>query len=360
MVEFVVRVPEMTPPESSVFVAGDGPLLGEWHADRTTLELLEDGTYRTRLDLPVGFRGRFLVTLGHWRDAENDGRGGELAPRELHFDRQRRVEVNVSGWGRECVRYYHDFSSRFLPHPRTISVWLPPGYDLAPAQRYPVLYMQDGQNLFDAETAFAGNPWRADEIAEREVRGGRVQPLLIVGIANTVDRIREYGPRQFEENGEDRSRDYGRFVVEEVKPFIDATYRTLPGAEHAGVGGSSMGGLISLHLCQWYPDVFRHCAALSPSLWWDREFFLRTMADSPEWLERCRVWADMGTREGASEAGMKAMSRRVRRLAEHFKQRELREEERFHFEEVEGGMHNETAWGGRFDRVLRFLFGSED
>ena len=180
----------------------------------------------------------------------------------------------------------------------------PPGYDLATERRYPVLYMNDGQNLFDPETAFAGNPWWADEVAEREVRAGRVRPLIIVGIANTVDRILEYGPRQFNENGEDdRSRAYGRFVVEEVKPFIDATYRTRPDGENTGVGGSSMGGLISLHLCRCYPDLFHFCAALSPSLWWDREYFLRTMADSPEWLGRCRVWADMGSREGASEAG---------------------------------------------------------
>ena len=359
MVEFVVRVPEITPPESSIFLAGDGPLFGEWHPDRVTLEQSEDGTYRASLELPVGFRGRFLVTLGRWRDAENDGRG-ELAPRELHVSHRHTIEVNVAGWGRDCVQYHHDFASRFLPYPRTISVWLPPGYDLATEQRYPVLYMHDGQNLFDPETAFAGNPWWADEVAEREVRAGRVRPLIIVGIANTVDRIREYGPRQFDENESDRSRDYGRFVVEEVKPFIDATYRTRPDGENTGVGGSSMGGLVSLYLCRWYPDVFHRCAALSPSLWWDREFFLRTMADSPEWLERCWVWADMGTREGASEAGMKAMARRVRRLAEHFRRRGLREGAQFHFEEVEGGMHNEAAWGGRFDRVLRFLFESDD
>jgi predicted alpha/beta superfamily hydrolase len=256
------------------------------------------------------------------------------------------------------IRYHHDFASRFVAHPRTISVWLPPGYDPDPARRFPVLYMQDGQNLFDPETAFAGNPWHADEVAEREVSAGRVRPLLIVGIANTPDRIREYGPRPSGVAGEeDRSRDYGRFLVEDVKPFIDATYRTLPGAENTGVGGSSMGGLIALHLCQWYPDVFGRCAALSPSLWWDREYLLRHAAEPSGWLTRCRVWADMGTREGATEAGMRAMVRRVQRLARLFA-RHGASADQTHFEEIEGGTHNETAWGGRFDRVLRFLFGA--
>jgi predicted alpha/beta superfamily hydrolase len=265
---------------------------------------------------------------------------------------------NPADGGRSDIRHHRDFAARFLPHTRTLSVWLPPGYDPGAARRFPVLYMQDGQNLFDPETAFAGNPWYADRVAEREVRAGRVRPFIIVGIANTADRLREYGPRQpGPDQGEDLSREYGRFVVEEVKPFIDATYRTLPGAENTGVGGSSMGGLIALHLCKWYPHVFGLCAALSPSLWWDREYFLRTVGESPEWLRHCRVWVDAGTREGETDAATRATAKRVRRLADQFARHGPRDGGRFHCEEVEGGTHDEAAWGGRFDRVLRFLFG---
>src|SRR5205814_1751320 len=107
--------------------------------------------------------------------------------------------------------------------------------------------------------------------------------------------LREYGPlRPGRKPTDDLSREYGRFLVEEVKPFIDAEFRTLPDAEHTGIGGSSMGGLIALHLCQWYPNVFRRCAAMSPALWWDREYFLRNVSVSPEWLDHCRVWVDTG------------------------------------------------------------------
>ncbi len=356
MVEFVVRVPEIEP-EQSVFLAGDGPAFGEWCARGVPLERGDDDTHRAILNLPLGFRGQFQVTLGRWRDVEGDSRGNEVPPRELHVSGPQTVEMEVAGWGRDGHFYHTDFASRFLPHTRTISVWLPPGYALDPARRFPVLYMQDGQNLFDPETAFAGNPWFADEVADREVRAGRVRPVIIVGVANTVDRLREYGPRQPGlDQEEDLSREYGRFVVEEVKPFIDATYRTLPDADHTGIGGSSMGGLISLHLSKSYPNAFTRCAALSPSLWWDRESFLRNVGVDPEWLERCRVWVDMGTHEGATEAGMRAMERRVARLAQALRDHGLREEEQFHAEEVDGGTHNETAWGGRFDRVLRFLF----
>ncbi len=358
MVEFVVRVPEFTTPSQPVFLAGDGPQLGGWSADRVPLERWGDGTHRTRLALLPGFRGRFLVTLGRWRDAESDGKGHERPPREFTVAGSHTFEASVAGWGRNSVRLHHGFGSKFLPQPRTLSVWLPPGYELGPErQRFPVLYMHDGQNLFDPHTAFAGNPWWADEVAEREIRAGRVRPLLIVGVANTADRLREYGPRRCgKDRAGDLSREYGRFLVEEVKPFIDATYRTLPEPEHTGVGGSSLGALISLHLCKWYPGVFGRCAALSPSLWWDREYFRQTLAVSPEWLARCRVWLDMGTREGEKAMGAATMVDRARRLTRELSRRGMREGMGFRHEEIEGGLHNEAAWGGRLDRVLRFLF----
>src|SRR5215471_4958007 len=158
MVEFVVRVPDNTPPESRVYLAGDSPVLGEWSARGVALEPGDDGTHRASLDLPLGFNGRFLITLGTWREVENGGRGHELPPRELHVTGPLAVEVYVRGWGRSSIHYHPDFASQFLPHSRTLSVWLPPGYDLEPERHFPVFYMQDGQNLYDPETAFAGNP----------------------------------------------------------------------------------------------------------------------------------------------------------------------------------------------------------
>jgi predicted alpha/beta superfamily hydrolase len=355
MIQFLVRVPEATSPDRPLFLAGDGPALGDWSACGVPLERDDDGTYRAAVDLPAGFRGYFLVTGGRWRQVEADGHSPEPVPRELHVGGPATVEVHVHAWGRHSVQYHPDFASNFLPHPRTLAVWLPPGYHRDPARRFPVLYMGDGQNLFDPETAFAGNAWFADDVAEREVRAGRVEPLILVGVANSPDRLQEYGPRQ----AGDMAHDYGRFLVEEVKPFIDAEYRTLTGPEHTGVGGSSMGGLIALHLCQWYPDVFGRCAAMSPALWWEHGYFLRNLMAAPEWLDRCRVWLDMGTREGDTEAGMRAMVRRVRRLARLFERHGMREGEHFHVEVIEGGLHNEAAWSGRFDRVLRFLFGTD-
>lgn len=355
MTEFVVRVPDHTPADRRAFLAGDGPL-GDWSATGVPLDRWDDGTHRARVDLPHGFRGRFLVTLGRWREAESDGYGHEIAPRAVSAE-SHHVEAHVRGWDQTSVEYHHEFASRFDLAARTISVWLPPGYGLDPHRRFPTFYMHDGQNLFDAHTAFAGNPWRADEVAEREVRAGRVPPLVIVGVANSADRLHEYGPRRCgADRARDHSRDYGRFLVEEVKPFVDGLYRTLPGPEHTGVGGSSMGGLISLHLCKWYPNVFARCAALSPSLWWDREYFLHTANVSPAWLERCRVWLDVGDREAGTPAGSRATMGRVHRLAGLLTKHGLRADRLRHLE-VPDGFHNEAHWGARFDQVLQFLFG---
>ena len=123
---------------------------------------------------------------------------------------------------------------------------------------------------------------------------GRIAPVLVVAVHNTAARTDEYTPTAITEaqpdgtvwKGGGKAPLYGRFLVEELKPFIDRTYRTLPGREHTAVGGSSMGGLISLFLCKWYPEEFGLCAAVSPSLWWDRELLLRQTAKDPSWAAR--------------------------------------------------------------------------
>jgi predicted alpha/beta superfamily hydrolase len=348
MVEFVARaagVPSWEP----VYLTGDHDRLGRWKADGVRLDW-SDGAFRTHLDLPAGERVNYLFTRGSWRQGELDANGREHLPRPLVVQPGLLVDAEVPAWGRQSVRYHPDFPSAFLPHPHTLTVHLPPGYDHDPHRRYPVLYLHDGQNLFDAHTAFAGVPWRCDETAEQLARLGEITPLIQVGIANTPDRLKEYGPV---DGPDDLSDAYGRFLIEEVKPFIDTAYRTRPGAEHTGVCGSSLGGLISLELARRHPGVFTRCAALSPSLWWDHERLLGHLGDRPHELAHGRVWLDMGTQEGPSDGGLPPMVRRARRLAFHLR---AFPPEQFRYTEVDGGMHNEWAWAGRFPDVLRFLF----
>jgi len=171
------------------------------------------------------------------------------------------------------VPYFPDYGSQFLPHRRPIIVWTPPGYEHG-HQHYPVFYLHDGQNLFDPATAFGGIPWRCDETAHRVIAEGSARPMILVGVGNSPDRLREYGPRRSGHEA-NLARPYGRFLTEELKPFIDRAFRTLPGPQDTAVGGSSMGGLISLYLCRWYPKIFGLCGAVSPSLWWGKQAFLK-------------------------------------------------------------------------------------
>lgn len=353
MTEFVVRVPPDTPPDA--FLCGDGDALGRWTPWAVRLEPWGDRTRRARLALPPG-RVRYAVTLGRWRAVEGTADGHEVAVRELDTFGPTVVDVRVAGWGRTAVRYHADIRSPHLPHARPISVWLPPGYDLDRDRRYPVFYLHDGQNLFDAETAFAGNPWRADETADVLARTGEIEPVILVGVGNSPDRLDEYGPRRGHAVGPDLSAGYGRFLVEELKPFIDREYRTRPGPTDTAVGGSSMGGLISLHLARWHPEVFGKCAAVSPSLWWEREHFLRTVRYRTDWVRHVKIWLDMGTREGHTEAGMVAGARRARHLAAAFEAIGRRPGRDFYFLEIDGGGHSEHDWAMRFDRVLKYLF----
>ena len=160
--------------------------------------------------------------------------------------------------------------------PRDVTVWLPPGYD-APDASYPVLYMHDGQNLFDASRAPYGAEWGVDEHVARLAATGQIRTPIVVGIGNTPLRLREYIPAnliralpddmradvQAIYGGEPMSDGYVRFLVEELKPFIDSAYRTRPDRDDTVIMGSSMGGLISMYALMQHPEVFGGAACVS-------------------------------------------------------------------------------------------------
>jgi predicted alpha/beta superfamily hydrolase len=226
---------------------------------------------------------------------------------------------------------------------------LPAGYD-RPDARYPVLYLQDGQNLFDAATAFYGNEWRADAIADQAIRAGRVEPLILVGLYNTgVRRISEYTPTRdphMRKGG--KAERYAQMLAREVKPFIDHTYRTRKSAGDTGVGGSSLGALVSLAAGLRYPRVFGKLALMSPSVWWDEHSIL-SLIEAWTPARRPRVWLDTGTAEGSNPAKVVADAR-LMRDALVAKGCDL------HYEEAEGREHNEAAWSARFGGMLEYLF----
>jgi len=254
------------------------------------------------------------------------------------------------------IQQHAQFESRSLHNRRDVLVYLPPGYSRALRRRYPVLYLQDGQNMFDAATAFGGVEWGADETAQRSIQRKWIEPLIIVAVANTGNnRIHEYAPtRGVIETTAPRTRRsrgglrrYGRFLIEELKPFIDRTYRTRPDGESTGLGGSSLGGLATLALGLWYPQVFSRLAVLSPSIWWDKCVICRMVDELPEKLP-LKIWLDTGTEEPGWE--------RARDLRDRLVERGWRLDDDLQFTEVTGAGHSEGAWAARFESVLRYLY----
>jgi predicted alpha/beta superfamily hydrolase len=244
-----------------------------------------------------------------------------------------------------------NFHSRFLPDDRDIEVYLPEAYTSDPTRRFPVFYLHDGQNLFDGRSSYlADRTWRAHTTADRLTRAGLIEPVILVGINNTgVHRMAEYTPtRDPRLRGGDGDR-YGRLLLEELKPLIDRTSRTLPGPAHTALGGSSLGGLISLYLGLCYPEVFGKLAILSPSLWWDNRSILRLLNETRT-RPNLRLWLDMGTAEGLRHL------RDTDLLHRRLLQRGWRDGADLHYVRIPGGLHNEDAWAARFDQVLRFLF----
>ncbi len=249
-------------------------------------------------------------------------------------------------------RTHAKFHSRFLPTDRDVLVYLPPGYASDEGRRYPVLYLHDGQNLFDGATSFvAGQEWRVDETAQALILAGAVEPVIVVGVYHAgKGRVEEYTPSadpRFKVGG--KADLYGRLLVEELKPFIDSRYRTKTGAGDTGLGGSSLGGLVTMYLGLRFPQVFGKLAVVSPSVWWDGRRILadvKALASKP----RARVWLDMGTDEGANAVGD------ARLLRDALVAQGWNLGGDLNYFEAQGGKHSEAAWALRVEPILRFLF----
>lgn len=247
-----------------------------------------------------------------------------------------------------------DFRSQALGGQRRVWVYLPPTYEKEPQRRFPVLYLHDGQNVFDGATAFiAGKEWRVDETAEGLLwDGGQLEPLIVVALDNGGERrLDEYTPVPDPDRRMGGQADaYGRALIGELKPWIDREYRTRPGPESTGIGGSSLGGLVSLYLGLSHPEVFSRIAALSTSVWWADRFIVGFVDRLPA-PTGARIWTDIGTREDGRRAVDDA-----RALRDALVRKGWREGVDLRYVEVEGARHDEEAWAGRSADVLRFLF----
>jgi predicted alpha/beta superfamily hydrolase len=272
----------------------------------------------------------------------------------LPFSPELTAELAAAGPGQ--LHKHEKFSSRFLAKKRDLIVYTPGIYEKRPDLQFPVLYLEDGQNLFDPATSFIpGVYWQVGETADALIAQGAIQPLVIVGIYNTgKQRVNEYTPTRDRKLGGGKADKYGRLLVEELQPFIESRYRIAQGPENKGLGGSSLGGLLTIYLGMQYPQVFGRLAVLSPSVWWNHRAILQSVARA-KLPQRPRIWLDVGTSEGGTRT-----VEHVTALRDALLQKGWQENRDLHFEIFPGAQHNEAAWAQRVGPLLQFLFPASD
>jgi enterochelin esterase-like enzyme len=253
----------------------------------------------------------------------------------------------------------HEFRSRVFRNTRFLRIWLPRGYDDRENadRRYPVLYLNDGQNLFEPATSFTGIEWQVDEAADKLIREGAIAPMIVVGIDNAGRaRIREYMPHRSLHPMMMRvqGKHYPDFLMREVMPFVSHNYRVATGPENTGLGGSSLGASIALYTVIARPGAIGRLLLESPSLWASHRQLITDSRGVRIWPER--VFLAAGTAEAGSAQRSRTVVDDVRELAGILR-RAVLSEKRLRLAIEDGAGHNESAWAGRFPEALQFLFG---
>jgi predicted alpha/beta superfamily hydrolase len=238
-----------------------------------------------------------------------------------------------------------EFEMPGLDRLRKIRVYLPPNYSSS-EKSFPVLYMHDGQNLFDDKTSYVGE-WGVDE-ALNQLQNQNKLSLIVVGVDNgQAQRMNELSPWQNNKYGVAEGEQYMQFIVEQVKPYIDSHYRTLADQQNTAIMGSSMGGLISHYAILKYPNTFSKAGIFSPSFWYSEQVYKFTEQNAPD--EKARLFYLMGGNEGSdSVANMEKMVHQIKRQGHSA--------DRVYSDVVAGGEHNEQFWRANFERAVLWLF----
>ncbi len=339
------------PEPKTVYISGDCEALGDWKADVVPLDRQDDGSWTKTFPFNEGDDIEFKITRGDWALEAVNADGSIPANTKLRVTGDKTVHVHVAKWRDEAVKPQGQITGKVVYHrrmeaegllPRDVLVWLPPGYDTAVEKRYPVLYMHDGQQVFDPATSTWGIDWQVDETATKLIAEGKMKEIIVVAAACTKDRFEEYATTP-------KGELYRKFLIGKLKPFIDQTYRTLPDRENTAVMGSSMGGLASFLLAWYRPDVFSMAGCLSPAF---RDTILREVEayDGPP--KNVKIYMDNGGvgLERDLQVGTDRMLELLPKKGFVFG-RDL-----VWFQDL-SAEHNEAAWAARVNMPLLYFFG---
>ena len=353
--------PPNTPTNSSIFIAGN---FNGWNPQHKNFQFQKNEKgYFLELSLSTGSYD-YKITRGGWDTVECTKDGKDIGNRTLKVDADVKVEVSVDGWkdlfssslmakkstANKNVRIID--TAFFIPQlnrKRRVWVYLPPSYNNS-TQKYPVLYMHDGQNVFDDATSFAGE-WGVDEAMD--TLGLKTKECIVVGIDNGGDkRLNEYCPYDFDLNGIGTNNKtnvgeggkYVDFLVKTLKPFIDKKYRTIKGKNNTFTAGSSMGGLISLYAVLKYPKVFAGAGVFSPAFWVGPKIFDEIKAKGKK--VKTKIYFYAGDEEGET---MVPMTIRAFNEMHRVSKSQMCEVIR------SGGKHNEARWRIEFPLFYEWL-----
>ena len=369
-----LTVPEDVGP---VYLTGNQDQLGPWRPDAHQVQ--GDGPERSaQFSVPSGTQFEYKFTLGTWDRQALGPLGGALPNFQAQVDGPLEIHHEIAGlkvdpetymddWQGSGVQgtlvYWKDVASNHLPLTHHVGIWLPPGYDAS--ERYPVLYMHDGQNLFDPRLTGSGEIWDVDDAIVRLVDSGTIPPLIVVGVFNTADRGLEYSPWHGAPN-------YANFLIEELMPRVNESFSTLTGPDHTTVMGSSAGGLLSYFLVSNHPEVFGACGCISSHFPLSEAmvrnfsspetagetldqtpFIVRDIEKGLRVPKGVRYWFDYGTE------GLDAQYHEPHKAVHAWLLGQgLEEGKDFVIRSYEGAAHNEQSWRERLEDPLTFLFAS--
>ncbi len=356
-VTFVIQsLPSYTPPEDFIYIAGS---FNGWNPGDINYRLSKNDQDKWWITLAAGSQGasiQYKFTRGSWETVEKGPNGEELNNRNFIFGNGDTVNVVIANWNQggggstaadNVIVMDEDFEMPQLGRNRRIWLYLPPDYETS-GKDYPVLYMHDGQNLFDASTSFAGE-WEVDETLNELFSLGENVPIVI-GIDNGGEyRTGEYTPWPHPVYGGGEGVLYTEFIVQTLKPYIDANYRTLPEREFTGIMGSSLGGLVSHYAALEYPEVFSKAGIFSPSYWWSASVWPFTSgAEHPDAM---RLYLMCGGSESPGTIS------NMLNMQDTLFAAGLQAEE-VSTKVIPGGQHNENLWRQDFGEAYLWLFGS--
>ena len=363
-VTFVVKeLPKETPKDAAIYISGD---FEGWSGGLKKYKLnLVDGIYS--ITLPKKTKSMlFKFTQGSWKTVESDNTGGSLDNRSYTFKKSNdTINVKIAGWihlfdqkkastiSKNVTILNEEFGIPQLNRKRRVCMYLPPDYKVS-KESYPVVYMHDGQNLFDANTSYSGE-WNVDETLDKIFKYNNLK-LIVVGIDNGGDkRLDEYSPWENTKYGGGEGDQYLDFIVNTLKPYVDANFKTLTDKKNTAIIGSSMGGLISHYAALKYSDIFGKIGVYSPAFWFCPEINGYTITHGN--LKNTKMYFLAGGKEGY-KAGFDEISQTVEGMntaIDILKSRGF-PKENIKLKVVPEGEHNEKLWRTNFEETILWLF----